>query len=56
MTATDDRLSELWPTVEAIARALDREDELDGEAVARLIRQPAAAVNARDDGNAPLIT
>ena len=28
-----------WPAVEAIARALDREDELDGEAVARLIAQ-----------------
>jgi hypothetical protein len=26
-----------FPAVEAIARALDREDELDGEAVARLI-------------------
>jgi hypothetical protein len=28
-----------WPAVEAIARALDREGELDGEAVARLIAQ-----------------
>ena len=28
-----------WPAVEAIARALDREDELDGEEVARLIAQ-----------------
>ena len=28
-----------WPAVEAIARALDREDELDGEAVAKLIAQ-----------------
>jgi hypothetical protein len=26
-----------WPAVEAIARALDLEDELDGEAVAQLI-------------------
>ena len=28
-----------WPAVEAIARALDIEDELDGEAVARLMAQ-----------------
>ena len=28
-----------WPAVEAIARALDLEDELDGEAVARLMAQ-----------------
>jgi hypothetical protein len=28
-----------WPAVEAIARALDREDELDGEAVAKLIKR-----------------
>jgi hypothetical protein len=28
-----------WPAVEAISRALDREDELDGEAVAKLIAQ-----------------
>ena len=38
-----------WPAVEAIARALDLEDELDGEAVARLMaQQPATAVNAED--------
>jgi hypothetical protein len=28
-----------WPAVEAIARALDREDELDGNAVAKLIER-----------------
>jgi hypothetical protein len=28
-----------WPAVEAISRALDREDELDGEEVAKLIAQ-----------------
>jgi hypothetical protein len=28
-----------WPAVEAIARALDRDDELDGEEVAKLIKR-----------------
>ena len=32
-------LQRYWAAVEAIAKALDRDDELDGEAVARLIAQ-----------------
>lgn len=32
-------LEKNWPSVEAIARALDREDELDGDAVAKLIER-----------------
>ena len=41
-----------WPAVEAIAVALDRENELDGEAVAKLIEQKEGPV-LNDASNRP---